>query len=72
MDLSSIELKLIERQYKIVAEFQEDIVLMFDNCRLYNGPDSGLYCIRYITIVGISIIGEGVYLLSCIFLRIND
>ena len=42
MDLSSIELKLIERQYKAVAEFQSDIILMFDNCRLYNGPDSGL------------------------------
>jgi len=41
MDLSSIEVKLNDRKYHKVAEFRDDITLMFNNCRLYNGPDSG-------------------------------
>ena len=41
MDLSTIEMKLIDRDYKLLSEFQEDITLMFNNCRLYNGASSG-------------------------------
>ena len=41
MDLSTIETKLLERGYKMVSEFKTDISLMFSNCRLYNGPESG-------------------------------
>nr|CAB3229620.1 uncharacterized protein KIAA1211 homolog [Phallusia mammillata] len=40
MDLSTIETKLDDRIYKKVTEFMADITLMFNNCRLYNGPES--------------------------------
>lgn len=31
----------MEKKYKTVLEFKDDITLMFNNCRLYNGPESG-------------------------------
>ncbi|XP_078491492.1 uncharacterized protein LOC100179806 isoform X3 [Ciona intestinalis] len=40
MDLSTIEDKLKQQKYSSVKDFKEDITLMFNNCRLYNGPDS--------------------------------
>ncbi|XP_076818134.1 uncharacterized protein LOC143463516 isoform X2 [Clavelina lepadiformis] len=40
IDLSQIEAKLMEKKYKTVLEFKDDITLMFNNCRLYNGPES--------------------------------
>ena len=28
------------KKYKKVSSFRDDVTLMFNNCRLYNGPDS--------------------------------
>jgi hypothetical protein len=41
IDLSSIENKLNTRQYRTKQKFVSDFHLMFNNCRLYNGPGSG-------------------------------
>lgn len=38
MDLSTIETKLMNNQYKSPEEFEADVTLMFDNCYLYNPP----------------------------------
>ncbi|KAI4822857.1 hypothetical protein KUCAC02_008382, partial [Chaenocephalus aceratus] len=39
MDLSSIKLKLENRQYREPQEFAADVRLMFSNCYKYNPPD---------------------------------
>merc|ERR1712176_988284 len=40
MCLKAIEDKIKAKKYKKPSEFVDDINLMFNNCRLYNGPDS--------------------------------
>lgn len=41
-DLSTIQNKISTNQYKSFEGFQEDVQLVFDNCRLYN-PESTIY-----------------------------
>lgn len=41
MDLSTIEVKLLEREYKTMGELVDDFNLLLNNCLLYNGPYSG-------------------------------
>lgn len=41
MDLSEIERKLGSGEYEMSKGFISDVFLMFNNCRLYNGPESG-------------------------------
>ena len=38
--LQAIENKIKAQKYTDPAEFIDDINLMFNNCRLYNGPES--------------------------------
>lgn len=47
MDLSTIENKLIERDYRNKFEFIDDMNLMFLNCLTYNGIESGMYLYIY-------------------------
>ncbi|KAI1716235.1 bromodomain-containing protein [Ditylenchus destructor] len=39
MDLSTIKKKMDARQYATIAEFRDDIILMLNNCFLYNPED---------------------------------
>lgn len=41
MDLMTIEEKLESKEYGSKQEFLDDFQLIFDNCRVYNGADSG-------------------------------
>lgn len=41
MDLATIEKKLTNRAYRTKNRFVQDLNLMLDNCRLYNGENSG-------------------------------
>jgi bromodomain-containing factor 1 len=43
MDLSSIEHKLLNDQYKEPEQFEQDVVLVFNNCYTYNPPTSPIY-----------------------------
>ncbi|CAO3610221.1 unnamed protein product [Mucor hiemalis] len=43
MDLSTIENKLLNDEYKGPSQFQQDVKLMFDNCYLYNPPTLPIY-----------------------------
>lgn len=40
MDLGTIQLKLNNNAYKTVEECLDEIALIWDNCKLYNGPQS--------------------------------
>ncbi|PPQ89713.1 hypothetical protein CVT25_014114 [Psilocybe cyanescens] len=42
MDFSTIQHKISTNQYKSFEGFQEDVQLVFDNCRLYN-PENTIY-----------------------------
>jgi len=49
MDLSKIRTKLDSYTYKNVESFQYDMVLIFNNCRQYNAPDTTYYrCSEYV------------------------
>lgn len=41
MDLSTIEKKLTTRAYRTKNRFVQDLNLMLDNCRQFNGENSG-------------------------------
>lgn len=43
MDLSTIENKLLNDEYKLPDEFGQDILLMFNNCYRYNPPSLPVY-----------------------------
>lgn len=43
MDLSTIENKLLNDEYKSSGEFKTDVLLMFNNCYLYNPPTLPIY-----------------------------
>ncbi|GBC01606.1 hypothetical protein RclHR1_04260006 [Rhizophagus clarus] len=45
MDLSIINIKLKNDQYRNLREFEDDIRLMFRNCYSYNDVGSKLYCL---------------------------
>ena len=45
MDLSTIEMKLLERKYKKKIDFVKDMDLMLVNCLNYNGLYSGELCL---------------------------
>ncbi|KAK8737071.1 hypothetical protein OTU49_004786, partial [Cherax quadricarinatus] len=40
MDLKTVESRVEERSYRRLAQFIGDVMLVFDNCRLYNPPNS--------------------------------
>ncbi|XP_052801093.1 uncharacterized protein LOC128231883 [Mya arenaria] len=40
MDMSRIEQKVEQREYRQTAHFLSDFKLMFNNCKRFNGPDS--------------------------------
>ncbi|RKP21841.1 Bromodomain-containing protein, partial [Rozella allomycis CSF55] len=40
MDLSTIKKKIDSREYRTSDEFHDDVLLMFNNCRTFNPPDS--------------------------------
>lgn len=42
MDISTIERKLSFKEYSSVQEVKQDFDLMFNNCYLFNGPDSAV------------------------------
>ncbi len=42
MDFGTIKTKLKEQRYAGIAEFMEDMELVFYNCKLYNGEISGV------------------------------
>jgi histone acetyltransferase len=41
MDLSTIEIKLLEREYSHISQLIDDVNLMLNNCLTYNGEYSG-------------------------------
>eukprot|EP00871_Galdieria_phlegrea_P004984 jgi/Galph1/5487/GphlegSOOS_G4166.1 len=43
MDLGTVREKLNREQYSSVEDFREDIDLIWDNCCLYNAPDTEFY-----------------------------
>lgn len=42
MDFGTIKGKLKENKYAIIGEFTEDVELVFYNCKLYNGENTGV------------------------------
>ncbi|XP_045626029.2 nucleosome-remodeling factor subunit NURF301 isoform X1 [Procambarus clarkii] len=40
MDLKTVESRVEEKSYQQLAQFIGDVMLVFDNCRLYNPPNS--------------------------------
>lgn len=40
---SSLQGKLEENKYKSIAQFESDVILVFDNAMRYNRPDSEIY-----------------------------
>lgn len=40
MDLKTVESRVEEKSYQRLAQFIGDVMLVFDNCRLYNPPNS--------------------------------
>ncbi|KAK4328159.1 hypothetical protein Pmani_001432 [Petrolisthes manimaculis] len=40
MDLKTVESRVEEKSYERLAQFIGDVMLVFDNCRLYNPPNS--------------------------------
>jgi bromodomain-containing factor 1 len=43
MDLSTIENKLLNDEYKSPLQFKDDVLLMFNNCYTYNPPSLPIY-----------------------------
>ncbi|KAB7494155.1 Nucleosome-remodeling factor subunit [Armadillidium nasatum] len=43
MDLKAVERKVQQRKYKNLFEFVGDVMLVFDNCRAYNPPNSSFF-----------------------------
>ncbi|KAI8079591.1 Bromodomain-containing protein [Gilbertella persicaria] len=43
MDLSTMERKLTQQEYRTADEFESDMSLMFSNCYLYNPPSLPIY-----------------------------
>lgn len=43
MDLSTIKKKFDAKQYATPQEFRDDIILMCENCFLYNPPDQHVH-----------------------------
>lgn len=43
MDLEKMEQRLSTKYYQSVNEFVSDFDLIVDNCKKYNGPESGNY-----------------------------
>jgi hypothetical protein len=41
MDLSKMEEKVERGKYASVAQFEKDLLLIINNCKTYNGPESG-------------------------------
>uniref|UniRef100_A0A6B2LKF0 Bromo domain-containing protein n=1 Tax=Arcella intermedia TaxID=1963864 RepID=A0A6B2LKF0_9EUKA len=39
MDLGTVEKKIDSRAYETLEEFASDVKLIWDNCRMYNGPE---------------------------------
>ena len=54
MDLSTIETKILEREYRRKSDFIDDVNLMFLNCLKFNGVLSGMYVLVYIVYVNVS------------------
>lgn len=42
-DLTTVERRIQNRHYVKLIEFIKDITKIFDNCRLYNTPDTPFY-----------------------------
>jgi hypothetical protein len=42
MDFGTIKLKLKEQRYSNIGEFTDDMELVFYNCKLYNGENTGV------------------------------
>ena len=42
-DLSTVEKKVLNKQYPNLSDFVKDITKIFDNCRYYNGTDTPFY-----------------------------
>lgn len=40
MDLGTVQKKLSDGEYRVVEECLDDIQLIWDNCKLYNGSQS--------------------------------
>ncbi|KAK3091634.1 hypothetical protein FSP39_021392 [Pinctada imbricata] len=43
MDLQTVEKRVGTKQYPRLADFVKDVTKVFDNCRLYNPPDTPFY-----------------------------
>ncbi|KAK3598854.1 hypothetical protein CHS0354_008596 [Potamilus streckersoni] len=43
MDLNTLQTNLDNREYVRLADFVKDVTKIFDNCRLYNPPDTSFY-----------------------------
>lgn len=43
IDLTSIRLKIFEGEYAGVGNFEFDMRKLFDNCKKFNDPSSGIY-----------------------------
>ena len=43
IDMETINKRIKSKFYKTLEEFSADVNLMFDNCKLYNNPNSVLY-----------------------------
>ena len=43
IDMETINKRIKSKVYKTLEEFSADVNLMFDNCKLYNNPNSVLY-----------------------------
>jgi bromodomain-containing factor 1 len=43
MDISTVEKKLNNGEYKDTAEFEADVRLIFHNCYIFNTPDNEVY-----------------------------
>ncbi|KAL3875950.1 hypothetical protein ACJMK2_033849 [Sinanodonta woodiana] len=43
MDLNTLQSNLDNREYVRLADFVKDVTKIFDNCRLYNPPDTSFY-----------------------------
>lgn len=42
MDFGTIKQKLKEQRYSNISEFMDDMELVFYNCKIYNGDESGV------------------------------
>jgi len=46
MDLSTIKKNINRNQYLSLEEFGADVKLMYENCALFNGPESDYTLVR--------------------------